>query len=113
MAALDLQYPTGVNETYGLTSIQYMITAFQSHGFQVGWKWCTFDEAYSICRDHTGVINPVGMYHFMAIRGIDGTDIGDIWVANSAPGYKGIYDSISRSSFNQLGPTQLVWLESR
>jgi len=105
-------YPNCVNPTYGLMSSQCMINAFSHYGLQSRELWCGFDEAYAICRDHTGVINPTGMYHFMAIRGTDGADIGDIWVANSAPGYRGIYDSISRNSFNQLGPTKLIYLES-
>jgi hypothetical protein len=32
-------------------------------------------------------------------------------VANSAPGYRGIYDYMSRSEFNALGPVQMVYLE--
>lgn len=104
-------YPNCVNETYGLMSADCMINAFAHYGLHAIQKWVTFDEAYSICRNRTGVINPVGMYHFMAIRGVDGVDIGDIWIANSAPGYKGIYDSISRNSFNQLGPTQIIYLQ--
>jgi len=110
MGAAALQYPVGVNETYGLTSITYMLQAFESFGLHPINKWVTFDEAYAICRSHTGVINPIGMYHFMAIRGIDGVSHGELWLANSAPGYRGIYDSMSRNSFNQLGPVQIVYL---
>lgn len=91
-------------------SAQCLIDAFSYYGLRSQQKWVTFDEAYAICRETTGVINPVGMYHFMAIRGIDGIDVGDIWVANSAPGYCGVYDSLSRSQFNALSPVQLIYL---
>ena len=110
-ALTTIGYPNCVNPTYGLMSADCMIQAFAQYGLQSKQVWVTFDEAYAICRSHTGVINPVGMYHFMAIRGIDGVSIGEIWVANSAPGYKGVWDSISRTSFNQLSPVQLIYLE--
>lgn len=106
-AGLIIGYPTCVNEVYGLMSAQCMINAFSHYGLHSQQLWCSFDTAYSICREHTGVINPIGMYHFMAIRGIDGDSI---WVANSAPGYCGVYNFLSRSQFNNLSPVQLIYL---
>jgi hypothetical protein len=88
-----------------------MINAFAHYGLQSREIWTTFDEAYAIMRVSTGVINPTGMYHFMGIRGVDGYEAGDLWVANSAPGYKGIYDGLTRQQFNNLGPTKLIVLE--
>ena len=104
-------YPDCVNPTYGLMLSQCMINAFSHYGLHAVEYWSTFDEAYSICSQQTGVINPTGMYHFMGIRGVDGQEQGDIWCANSAPGYRGIYDSLTRSSFNNLGPTKLIVLD--
>jgi len=106
-----LQYPVGVNPTYGLTSITYMESAFRAFGLSPVQAWVTYDEAYAIMREHTGVINPIGMYHFMAMRGTDHMDTGDLWVANSAPGYRGIYDTLNRQQFNSLGPVQVVYLQ--
>jgi len=106
-AASVIGYPNCVNETYGLMSAQCMINAFAEYQLPSQQKWVSFDEAYSICREHTGVINPIGMYHFMAIRGITGDSI---WVANSAQGYMGVYDTLTRNQFNSLGPVQLIYL---
>jgi hypothetical protein len=50
------------------------------------------------------------MYHFMGIRGVSGADI---WVANSAPSYDGVWDNLSRERFNALGPVSLIYVESR
>jgi hypothetical protein len=105
---LTMGYPNCVNETYGCMSADCVMQCFAQYGLVAEQTYCTFDEAYAICSSTTGVINPVGMYHFMAIRGVD--EVGNIWVANSAPGYKGIYDGLSRSQFNSLGPTQLIYL---
>lgn len=109
-AAEIIGMPNCVNSTYGLMSTKCMLDAFAYYNLEATAKYVTFDEAYAICREHTGTINPNGMYHFMAIRGTDGMDAGDLWVANSAPGYCGVYDTLTRSQFNSLGPVELVYL---
>jgi hypothetical protein len=50
------------------------------------------------------------MYHFMAIRGVDYSDTGTLWVANSAPGYRGVYEELTRSQFNSLGPVEIIYI---
>jgi len=102
-------YPTCVNETYGLMSAECLIAAYNSYGLEAAQAWVTYDQAYSVMSQTTGQINPIGMYHFMAIRGVD-TNSGSLWVANSAPGYRGIYDTLTRDQFNSLGPVQLIYL---
>jgi len=99
--------PECVNPTYGLMSIQCLVDAFASLGVATQNAYCTFQQAYSICRYSTGVINLIGMYHFMAIRGVRGANL---WVANSALGYRGVYEELSESAYNDLGPTQLLWI---
>ena len=101
-------YPQCVNPTYGLMSADCMINAFSSVGLHSAQRWVTFGEAYSIMGKATGVINPVGMYHFMGMRGVRN---GGLWVANSAPGYRGVYDDLDNSTFNSLGPVQVIYLE--
>jgi len=104
-----LGYPGCVNETYGLMGSQCMVNCFAQYGLLTLEKWVGFDEAYAIAQSHTGGISPSGMYHWMAIRGVSGSDI---WVANSAQGYKGVWDTISRSQFNAYGPVKVVYVES-
>jgi hypothetical protein len=53
------------------------------------------------------VLNGLGWYHFVAIRGTYGDEL---WVANSAQSYDGVYDTVSRAQFNSLGPFQVVRL---
>jgi len=110
-AAHIIGYPNCVNETYGLMSADCLIQAFKQMGYVARQAWVTFDQAYAICSHTTGAINPVGMYHFMGIRGVDGIDVGSLWVANSALGYRGIWESLDRGQFNALGPVQLIYLE--
>jgi hypothetical protein len=103
-------YPGCVNETYGLMSSQCMVNAFESVGIDAIQKWVTFEEAYSICQHYTGVINPLGMYHYMGIRGVEN---GSLWLANSAQGYRGLYENMDVGAFNALGPVQVIYCASR
>jgi hypothetical protein len=104
---LIMGYPGCVNEVYGCMSAQCVINTFGYFGLQAKQAWVNFDQAYAIMRETTGVINPTGMYHFMACRGVVGNDL---WVANSAQGYRGIYDYLNRADFNALGPVQMIYL---
>lgn len=103
----DMGYPSCVNETYGCMSSQCVVDLFGRYGLLASQAWVTFDQAYAIAQQTTGVINPQGMYHFMAIRGISN---GALWLANSAVGYRGVYETLDRSQFNSLGPVQVIYL---
>jgi hypothetical protein len=91
-------------------SDQCVLDCLASYGLVAAQAYCTFDQAYAIARTNTGTINPQGMYHFMAIRGTSGADIA---VANSAPGYAGVWDTLSRDQFNALGPVSVIYVEAR
>lgn len=106
-AAEIIGYPDCVNDTYGLMSADCLIKAFNSYGLEAKQGWYTWEQAFAISQYFTGAINPTGMYHFMAIRG---TVEDKIWVANSAPGYDDIYQTLSGYEYNQWGPTQMIWL---
>lgn len=66
-----------------------------------------FDTAYSIARNHTGMMSGNAWYHWVAIRGVDD---GNIWIANSAPGYQGVYEILTRADFQRLGGFSMVYL---
>jgi hypothetical protein len=108
-ATAIIGYPDCVNETYGLMSADCMIKAFEKEGIVAKQAWVTFEQAYSICQKYTGVINPIGQYHFMGIRGVEGSTI---WVANSAQGYMGVWDNLDYERFIGLGPVQVIYCES-
>lgn len=102
--------PECVNSTYGLMSAQCAVDTFASFDLASRQAWVSFDQAYAVARITTGLINPVGMYHYMAIRG---TQDDLLWVANSASGYMGVTDFLDRSLFNSLGPVQVIYLLPR
>lgn len=104
-------YPSCVNETYGLMSAQCLIDAYATFGLAARQAWVTFDQAYAIAQQTTGQLNGIGWYHFVAIRGVDASELGTLWIANSAPGYRGVGDVLTREQFNALGPFQAIYLE--
>lgn len=106
-AGILIGYPNCVNELYGLMSSQCLIDAFAQYGLHAVEEWCNFDRAYYLATHYTGGISPQAMYHWMAIRGVDGDNL---WVANSAPGYMGVGDILTRDAFNRLGPVKVIYL---
>jgi hypothetical protein len=66
-----------------------------------------FDDVYAAAQDTTGMMSGAAWYHWVALRGVSGDAL---WIANSAPGYKGIHDLLSRADWNRLGPFNVVLL---
>jgi hypothetical protein len=102
-----LGYPQCVNETYGCMSAQCLIDTYASFGLEAYQAWVTFDQAYAIASTSTGQLNGTGWYHFVGIRGVSG---GELAIANSAEGYRGVYSTLDRAQFNALGPFQAIYL---
>jgi len=106
--AYDLGYPTCVNPAVGLADTNCMVDLFESYGLDATREWVNWDRALEICAQTTGVLNSTRWYHFVAIRGVRN---GNLWVANSAPGYQGIWDEVTPAQFQAwAGSWQTVWL---
>lgn len=104
----EIGYPNCVDEYSGLRDGACVVRVFADYGVDAVQEWVSdFDRAYQLCSETAGLVDSIGMYHFMAIRGV--TD-NHLWVANSALGYRGVYETISRDQFLNLGPWKLVWL---
>jgi hypothetical protein len=106
--AFEIGYPDCVNSYVGLANTQCIVDVFEAHEVPASQEWVNFDRAYEICASTAGVLNSTKWYHFVAIRGVSN---GQLWIANSAPGYQGIYDTISRSQWDRwAGSWQTVYL---
>jgi len=49
--------------------------------------------------------------HWVAVRGYDG-DRDLLLLANSAPGYRGVYSTLDRATFQSLGRFSMVWMSA-
>jgi hypothetical protein len=106
----EIGYPNNINSTYGLMdasgeALRDVLMGLYGQETQQG--WLDFDTTYELAHDTAGMMSGASWYHWVAIRGVQGSTI---WVANSAPGYKGIWDNVSREDFARLGSFSVVWL---
>lgn len=110
-AVHEIGYPEQINPQVGLTNAngpgQALIDVYASYGQRAEQAYLSFDEVYQLAQQTTGQMSGANWYHWVALRGVVGADI---WIANSAPGYKGIFDRLSRYDFDRLGGFSVVWL---
>ncbi len=103
-------YPDNINGTHGLmdgTGSELQRVIKEQTGANSSQGYLGFDQVYSLAQETPGLMSGAAYYHWVAIRGVQGNTI---WIANSAPGYKGIWDNLSREDFNRLGGFSVVWL---
>jgi hypothetical protein len=106
----EIGYPDNINPQYGLmdgSGAQLARVLQDIYGQPTEQGWLDFDEAWDVASVGTGMMSGAAWYHWVAIRGVQGSTI---WIANSAPGYKGIYDNLSAYDFERLGGFSVVWL---
>lgn len=110
-AVWEIGYPDQINAQVGLTNKDgpgaALMAVLSEYGQPSEQAWLDFDTVYQIASATTGMLSGSAWYHWVALRGTEGTNL---YVANSAPGYKGIYSTLSREDFNRLGPMNVVWL---
>lgn len=107
----QIGYPDNINATYGLmdgsgAELQRVLADYEQDSAQ---DWLTFGEVYAGAGQTTGMMSGGGWYHWVAIRG---QSDGNLWIANSAPGYRGVGDILTKDDFQRLGPFSVVWLEA-
>lgn len=101
-AVNEIGQPNNINATWGLMdgSGTQIERVYRSYGLDVERAYMNFDTLYEKLQTKTGSMGGAAWYHWVALRGADD---GIIYIANSAPGYKGIYSTLTRSEFNALG----------
>jgi hypothetical protein len=104
-------YPNNINPTYGLmdgSGSQLRRVLRDSTGRDSNQGYVGFDAVYGLAASGTpSLMSGAAWYHWVAIRGVEGANL---WIANSAPGYKGVWDVLSRADFDRLGGFSCVWL---
>jgi len=105
----EIGTPDNVNAAWGLMdgAGSQLRRVYSSYGLNTVQGWLSFDEVYAAAGETTGQMSGGAWYHWVAIRGRDGDHL---LIANSAPGYKNVRDTLSRDDFNRLGPFSVVLL---
>ena len=106
---LEIGYTDNINPQYGLMNGDgsALREVLRNYGRETEQAWLDFDTVWQLAQGTTGMMSGTAWYHWVALRGVQGSNI---WIANSAPGYAGIFDLLSRSDFNRLGGFSVVWL---
>jgi len=107
---LQIGYTENVNPQVGLmdatgSALQAVLRTYDQESTSAR---MSFDAVYEHAKITTGMMSGAAWYHWVALRGISGDDL---WIANSAPGYKGVHDILTRADFERLGPFNVVLLE--
>ena len=106
----EIGYPDNINPTYGLMNADgsALRKVLEDYGQETSQSWLDFDTTYELAQGTTGMLSGQAWYHWVALRGVQGDTL---WISNSAPGYRAIYNNLSRSDWDRLGPRwSVVWL---
>ena len=106
----DIGYTENINPQYGLMDHtgSELRRVLADYGQESEHGYLDFDTVWERVATTTGMMSGAAWYHWVALRGQAGPNA--IAVANSAPGYKGIYDTLSRADFARLGGFSVVLL---
>jgi hypothetical protein len=106
---MEIGYTNNINPSYGLmdASGSALSAVLANYGQETSQSWLDFPTVHELAGGTTGMMGGAAYYHWVALRGTSGTNL---WIANSAPGYMGVYDILSRADFERLGPFSVVWL---
>jgi len=106
----EIGYPSAINPMYGLmdASGSALREVLDDYGQESAQSFqLDFDTLYELAQGTTGMLSGAAWYHWVALRGVQAPDL---WIANSAPGYMGVWDRLSRGDFERLGGFSVVWL---
>jgi hypothetical protein len=68
----------------------------------------SWERALQIADETAFILNSTSWYHFVAGRGR--TEWGGLWIANSAMGYRGIYDTLDAAQWAAMPGWQAVYI---
>jgi hypothetical protein len=105
-------YPDEINSQYGLMNTEGPGAALQrvlrEHaGLETQQGWLSFDEAYDLYSHTFGLGSGQSYYHWVGFRGAAN---GRIYIANSAPGYCGIWNELTPDDWHRLGSWNCLWV---
>jgi len=99
----------GISPAQGLCDAggSQVIRVLGEHGLEAHQAWLGFDQVYEAAGSTTGMMSGAAWYHWVGLRGRSGANL---WIANSAPGYQGVWDVLTRQDFQRLGGFSVVLL---
>lgn len=106
--AYELGYPSCVDEWSGLKDTQCIVRVLESYGVEARQEWVSWPRALELANSTAYILNSTSWYHFVGGRGT--AEWGGLWIANSAQGYKNIWETIDAEQWAALPGWQMVYL---
>ena len=103
-AAVDeIGKPHNINSVYGLmdASGARLAQCLIEQGAPSWTAWLDWPTALQYADTHGLLLGGANWYHWVVARDVRGSGI---WIANSAPGWRGITDQLEEADFYALGP---------
>jgi hypothetical protein len=104
-----IDYTSHISPAIGLhdSSGTQLRRVLREWGLETYHGWLTYEEAYAIYSHTLGLMSGGAWYHWVACRAVTP---GYLWIANSAPGYRGVHNTLGREDFQRLGPFSRLWV---
>lgn len=106
-AANYIGEPENINSTYGLMdgSGGRLVQCLREQGAPALNGWWTFNQVCALAGYMPLLIGGVAWNHWVGVRI---AELGVLYLANSAEGWQGVYDSMTMEQWNELGPFAVV-----
>lgn len=111
----EIGYPDNINSVYGLMDARGIALAevLERYGFTVGRaEAASYDQAVELAGYAPILAGGASWYHWCTLI-YPWTDPELYRIANSAPGYMGVTDQLTRDDWARLGPFNLVYPTGR
>lgn len=105
-------YPSNISPALGLhdgSGVELQRVLHEQAALHMQQGWLSFDQAYNIYSHVVGLGSGAAYYHWVAFRGAGN---GRLYIANSAPGYRGIWNELTRADWDNLGSWSCLWSTS-
>jgi hypothetical protein len=102
--------PSNISPALGLhdgSGAQLQRVLSEHAGLTTRQGWLSFDEAYATYSQTFGLGSGQEYYHWVAFVGVHGNNLA---IQNSALGYRGIWNELSRYDYERLGGWSCIWV---
>jgi len=99
--------PDNINSAVGLVdgSGNALATVVRRYGVSATTCWPDWDTLCAMTAKHALLIGGLGWYHWVGVRS---AELGTLYIANSAPGWMGVFGELYPDDCARLGPFAAV-----